>query len=118
MVSRRRGLLALAAAAALSGCEIGSTTIPLSEPQVVVHAILNPSLSVQTFLLEESLTGKKSQTTVFDPNNPITLTDGIPISGAVIQLTGPEGVRTAGEVKNNGRASLRSSRLAPAHEAD
>lgn len=89
--------------ALLGGCEIGSTTIPLSEPQVVVHAILNPSLSVQTFLLEESLTGKRSQTTVFDPNNPITLTGGIPISGAVIQLTGPEGLRTAAEIRSNGR---------------
>lgn len=89
--------------AALAGCEIGSTTIPLAEPQVVVHAILNPSLSVQTFLLEESLTGKSSQGTGFDINNPITRTGGIPISGATIQLTGPEGVRTAGEVRNNGR---------------
>ena len=103
MVSARRGRCAIAAMAALAGCEIGSTTIPLSDPQVVVHAILNPSLSTQTLLLEESLTGKGLQATGFDPNNPITRTGGIPISGAVVQLTGPEGVRTAGEIRNNGR---------------
>lgn len=103
MVRARRTFLAFAAMAALAGCEIGSTTIPLAEPQVVVHAILNPSLSVQTFLLEESLTGKSSQGTGFDINNPITRTGGIPISGATIQLTGPEGMRTAGEIRNNGR---------------
>jgi hypothetical protein len=105
MVSARRGLAGVAALAGLAGCDLGSTTIPLSEPQVVVHAILNPSLGSQTVLLEESMTGKKVQPTTIDPNNPITATGGLPISGAVIRLTGPEGARTAGEVKVGGRGT-------------
>jgi hypothetical protein len=105
MVAMRRAIPALASAMLLAGCDLGSTTIPVSDPQVVVHAILNPTLATQTFLLEESLTGKKVQFTGFDPSNPITATNGVPIGGAVIQLSGPEGVRSAGEVRSGGRAT-------------
>ena len=77
---------------ALSGCELGKTTIPLAEPELVVHAILNPTFQTQTILLEESLTGKATgNTRKFDPNNPIVTSDGVPITNAVIEITAPNG---------------------------
>ena len=80
-------------AAALVACELGSTTIPLSEPEIVVHAILDPSQTTHTILLEESLTGKKgsAEFPTFDPNNPILSGDGIPVNGATVSVTGPDG---------------------------
>jgi hypothetical protein len=100
MVNRTRVLGCLAGLALLTGCELGSSTIPLSEPQIVVHAVLNPSLSSQTILLEESRTGKSSPDLAFDPNNPIVTSRGIPISGAIVQLADTDGiVRTGTETR-------------------
>jgi hypothetical protein len=71
----------------LTACDLGSRTIPPPDPQVVVHAVLNPSLSEQVILLEESLTGKQAAASdSFDPGNPIATSGSIPISGATVQL--------------------------------
>ena len=76
---------------ALGGCELGKTTIPLSDPELVVHAILNPTFQTQTILLEESLTGKQTGNAKFDPNNPIVTSGGVPITNAVVEITAPNG---------------------------
>ena len=102
MVTRARGLSAIVGVLLLAGCDLGSSTIPLSDPQIVVHAILNPGVSTQTFLIEESLTGKitADEDRPFDPNNPIVSGNGVPITGAIVRLTTPSGsILTAGEQK-------------------
>jgi hypothetical protein len=72
-------------AVALAGCDLGSSTIPQTDPLIVVHAVLNPSLIQQVILLEESRTGKKPPIAA-DPNNLIVGSGGIPIVGASVQL--------------------------------
>jgi hypothetical protein len=72
---------------ALVGCDLGSSTIPRPDPQIVVHAVLHPSLDHQAILIEESLTGKRPpDTQFFGPDTKITTGGGIPISGAVVTL--------------------------------
>lgn len=84
MVRRAAGLLL---AVTLGGCDLGSTAIPPADPQIVVHAVLDPSLNQLVVLLEESLTGKNvPQSEFFDPANPIATGGGIPISGATVRL--------------------------------
>jgi hypothetical protein len=102
MVTRARALIAVIAAILLGGCDLGSATIPLTDPQIVVHAVLNPTLSAQTFLIEESLTGKitADEDRPFDPNSPIISGNGVPVTGAVVRLTTPSGaILTASEQK-------------------
>lgn len=80
---------------ALAACDLGSSTIPRPDPLVVVHAVLNPSLSEQVILLEESLTGKAPPEPDFvgvvgtpilvDPLTP-SLNGTVPITGATVQL--------------------------------
>ena len=92
-------------AVALAGCEIGSTTIPRPDPQVVVHAVLNPSLTQQVILLEESLSGKKPPvSTFFNPDNPIATGGGIAITGAVVQLEDETGATYAASEARFGTA--------------
>src|SRR3954467_13211639 len=92
MVSRARRVALVLLVAGLAACEIGKTTIPLSEPELVVHAILNPTFQTQTILLEESLTGKQTANAKqFDPNHPIVTSDGVPITNAVVEITAPNG---------------------------
>jgi hypothetical protein len=94
----RRGA-ALLFAGGLAGCDLGSSTIPLADPQIVVHAVLNPSLNQQVVLLEESLTGKKPPDALFFvSDNPIATGRGIAIAGALVQLEDETGaVYTATE---------------------
>jgi hypothetical protein len=102
MVSPRAALLLLAAG--LGGCDIGSTNIPVSEPQIVVHAVLNSNISPQVFLVEESLTGKitANENRPFDVNNPIVSGNGVPVSGAIVELILPDStVVTATENRIN-----------------
>jgi hypothetical protein len=107
MVSARHAVLLLLAIA-LTACEIGSTTIPLSEPQIVVHGILDASTPTHTILIEESLTGKSPPGTYsrFDPNNPIVSGNGIPVSGAAVTVTASDGiVYTAAEARQGGAST-------------
>jgi hypothetical protein len=86
---------------ALASCDLGSRSIPPSDPQIVVHAVLNPSLNQQAILVEESLTGKTPPASnLVDADNPIAMGGGIPISGAAVRLEDETGaVFTATEDK-------------------
>jgi len=100
-----RPAAALLFAAMLAGCDLGSSTIPQTDPQIVVHAVLNPSLDQQAILLEESLTGKAQPDSLFlGKDNPITTDGGIPISGANVQLEdGTGAIYTATETRVSGQ---------------
>jgi hypothetical protein len=84
-------LTALGMTMALGACNIGSTAIPRPDPLVVVHAVLDPSLSQQTILLEESLTGKAPEQGPWAADDPIATSQGIPIAGAEVQLEDENG---------------------------
>jgi hypothetical protein len=82
----------LAVALASSGCDLGTVEVPATTPEVVVHAVLNPGATSQIMLLERTLTGATTvPDTSFDPNNPITTAGGIPISGAVAEISDSTG---------------------------
>ena len=93
MVTNSRGVprrltgvsLAAIAVVVFGGCELGSTTIPRTDPMLVVHAILDPSLTIQEIKVEESLTGR----VVVDSTNEDR---GVPVSGATVTLTDPGGL--------------------------
>ena len=83
----------------LGGCELGSTVIPRADPVLVVHSIIDPSLGTQYVLVEQSLSGRAPVigSGDYDPNNPITSGNGVPVSGAAVTITGTgvPGVRFA-----------------------
>lgn len=94
--------------AVVAGCELGSTTIPRTDPMLVVHSILNPGSRVQTVLVEHSLTGAVSvvDSGNYDPANPIATGNGVPVSGAIVRLTDPDGlVMTATEFRPTGTST-------------
>ena len=57
----------------------------------VVHAVLNPSRSSQSILVEEALVGTVSidTTAPYNPREPILTGGGRPVSGAQVRVTGP-----------------------------
>ena len=52
-----------AAAALITGCEFGETTIPDGDPIIVVHAIMRPDVNQQWIVVEQTLTGGGADST-------------------------------------------------------
>jgi hypothetical protein len=52
-----RSALLVAAATAVSGCELAETTVPSGSPRLVVHAVLSPTAANQVLLLERTWDG-------------------------------------------------------------
>jgi Domain of unknown function (DUF4249) len=92
--SRGWGLAAwLLATATLTACELGTVTIPKTTPTIVVHAVLNPLATEQIVLVERTLTGSVTiPDTTYDPAEPILSAGGVPVSGAIVEITDPNGV--------------------------
>jgi hypothetical protein len=107
--TRRAARAALAASLlAVASCELASTTIPRADPQLVVHSILYPGNLTQYVLVEESLTGAVTvvDSGPYDPSNPIRSGNGVPVSGAIVRITSPEGVVLTGtESRRDGRGT-------------
>jgi hypothetical protein len=96
-----RGLRRLAGVLLLgltASCEIESTTIPRTDPTLVIHSVLNATARTQLVLVEESLTGGQSviDEGPYDPDNPIGTGNGVPVSGAIVKLTDPDGIVMTG----------------------
>jgi hypothetical protein len=104
----RLGVVTMCVAAA---CTFDEKAIAVQPPQVVVHAVLDPGTQEQEVLVERTLSGtvdiRKSQR--FDAEDPINTGDGIPVSGATVTITGPDGTLTGFEAPVNGRPSTYSS---------
>jgi len=79
-------------------------SVPPTTPTVVVHAVMNPA-SVPIVFLERTLTGAVHvpDPTSFDPNDPIASSGGIPISGALVEITDSSGVRYLGVEQAQGQ---------------
>jgi hypothetical protein len=83
----------LFATAALTACEIGTVNIPTTTPMIVVHSVLNESFGEQIVLVERTLTGSVTiPDTKYDAAEPILSAGGIPVSGATVEITDPNGV--------------------------
>src|SRR5215213_4477600 len=87
----RRRLAPLAAVALLlAACEFDATSAPRGRERPVVHAVLNPGASEVVILVERSLTGSATvnEDVLFDPRDPIVTGNGIPLTGATVEVSG------------------------------
>ncbi|MEO6878257.1 MAG: DUF4249 family protein [Gemmatimonadaceae bacterium] len=85
--------VALAMVGAVVSCDLGTVTVPSTVPRVVVHSVLNANAPNQVVLVEQSLTGTITvPDTGFNPADPIVTAGGIPIDGAIVEITDPNGV--------------------------
>lgn len=83
---------AVAAIVGATACDLGSVTVPKTSPSVVVHSVLNASAPNQVVLVERSLTGAVTiPDTTFNPNDPIVSAGGIPVSGAIVEISDSAG---------------------------
>jgi len=102
--------LVVSGAMALASCELGTITVAKTQPSIVVHAVLNPSVSTQVILVERTLTGAiPVHDTTFNPNDPIVSDGGIPVSGARVEIIDSAGSVQSGvedlKTLNNGQGA-------------
>jgi len=98
-------VVAIGALIGIAGCELANTVVARTDPQLVVHAVLDASSLTQYVLVEQSLTGGIAVVNdgAYDPASPIISGNGVPVSGALVTLTDPDGlVMTGIEDRRNG----------------
>ena len=114
-----RGRLAVGALLFAAACQFDSTSAPVGRDRPVVHAVLNPGSSEIVVLVERSLTGQQTvdDDALFDPRDPIVTGNGIPVTGALVEITGQgrtahgiEDVVIYGDGRGRGVYRLRNSR--------
>ena len=92
---RRPALARLGATALLvaAACTFDEKTVAVQPPQVVVHAVLDPGTQEQEVLVERTLSGAVNvrDDMRFDSDDPINTGGGIPVGGAEVTITGPDG---------------------------
>lgn len=87
-----RVAVALAAAAALAGCELSAPTAASVEPGLVVFGVLNPGSTEQVVLLMRSRAAVPDTTgRTFISDDPIVSSGETPVTGARVVLYGPAG---------------------------
>ena len=83
-----RAALLLLVIAFVASCSLGEVTVSKTVPVVVVHSVLNPSATNQVVLVERTLSGAVTiPDTAFDPIDPIVSGGGIPVSGALVEIS-------------------------------
>jgi hypothetical protein len=89
---------ALARLGTFTLCVVGACTfdehaVAVQPPQVVVHAVLDPGAQEQQVLVERTLSGSVNvvRSPRFDADDPVNSGGGIPVSGALVTITGPDG---------------------------
>ena len=95
----------------VAACTFDEKTVAVQPPQVVVHAVLDPGTQEQQVLVERTLSGTVNirENQRFDAEDPINTGDGIPVTGAEVTISGPDGTITAFEAPVPGRPSSYSS---------
>ena len=110
---RRAALVRLAGVTmcVVAACTFDEKTVAVQPPQVVVHAVLDPGTQEQQVLVERTLSGTVNirENQRFDAEDPINTGDGIPVTGAEVTISGPDGTITALEAPVPGRPSSYSS---------
>jgi hypothetical protein len=104
----RLGTVAMLVVAA---CTFDEQAVAVQTPQVVVHAVLDPGTQEQQVLVERTLSGAVDirDNLRFDSEDPINTGGGIPIPGAEVTITGPDGAVRAYEALVAGRPASYSS---------
>ena len=94
-----------------SACTFDQQSLAVQPSQVVVHAVLDPGTMMQEVLVERTLSGAANipEDLRFDPDDPINTGGGIPIGGAEITITGPDGSIRGFEQPAPGRPSTYST---------
>ncbi len=84
-------------------CKLDKVALPITTPQIVVHAVLSSNADTQKVLLERTLTGAYVLPRYFnntvtsaglfavDPNEPVVSDGGDPVHNATAELTLPSG---------------------------
>ena len=108
MAFARLGATALLVAAA---CTFDEKAVAVQPPQIVVHAVLDPGTQEQEVLVERTLSGAVNvrDDMRFDSDDPINTGGGIPIGGAEVTITGPDGPIRGFESLVPGRPSTYTS---------
>ena len=77
----------------VAACALDESVISQSAPEIVVHSVLDPGVNIQELLLERTLTGAIdiNDKARYDSLDPINTAGGIPIAGATVVITGPDG---------------------------
>jgi hypothetical protein len=76
------------AIALVASCSLGEVTVAKTTPVIVVHSVLNPSATNQVVLVERTLSGAVTvPDTSFDPTDPVVSGGGIPVSGALVEIS-------------------------------
>jgi hypothetical protein len=104
----RRGARTRLGATALlvvAACTFDEKAIAVQPPQIVVHAVLDPGTQEQEVLVERSLSGAVNvrDDMRFDPEDPINSGGGVPVPGAEVTITGPDGPIRGFEAGVSGR---------------
>jgi hypothetical protein len=104
----RLGTTALLVAA---GCTFDEKAVAVQPPQVVVHAVLDPGTQEQEVLVERTLSGAVNvrDDMRFDSDDPINTGGGIPVAGAEVTITGPDGAVRGFETQAPGRPATYST---------
>jgi hypothetical protein len=107
-IAVRLGVVALCVAGA---CTFDEHAVAVQPPQIVVHAVLDPGTLEQQILVERSLSGTVNivESQRFDADDPINSGGGIPIAGAQVTISGPDGTLTGVEQPVEGRPPEYSS---------
>jgi hypothetical protein len=102
------GLLGMTALLALAACELETVNVPSTSTMIELQGVLNVGATVQFVLLERVQTGlvNAHDTLRFNAADPIASDNGIPVSGASVDLIGPTGQAVrATEDKVSGRGT-------------
>lgn len=87
-----RRLLMIVLLPVVTACQFDSQTIPGTSTQIVVHGVLNPGVLQQQVIVEKLLTGVVTvRNRRYDPFDPVNTGGGIPVRGATVTISGPDG---------------------------
>ena len=86
-------------------CTFDEHAVAVQSPQIVVHAVLDPGAQEQQVLVERTLSGSVNivRDQRFDSEDPVNSGGGVPVSGALVTITGPDGRFIAFETLPAGR---------------
>ena len=76
-----------------AACTFDEKAVAVQPPQIVVHAVLDPGTQEQEVLVERTLSGAVNvfDDMRFDSDDPINTGGGVPVAGAEVTITGPDG---------------------------
>jgi hypothetical protein len=91
----------------IAACTFDEKAIAVAPSQVVVHSVLDAGTNQQEVLVERTLSGSVSinNSVRYDVNDPINTGGGVPVSKALVTITGPDGIATGFEIQYAGKAS-------------